>query len=472
MNLGREVFRGAIARVLRLGVGIGATILFARVLGPTSFGGVYLLYTITAFLDRPMMGWGNAAKKRISENDTEISEAFGSVTLFNFGWITVVGCIALLARGQLRRFTGIENAALFLVLIVATSSVVSTLWMVMEGKGRIAASAWSVLANAFSTLSFQLTFLLAGFAATGVLLGRAVGAVLLVPAYVYVIGTSPSLPSSRTLQSFWNFAKYSIPSDLFGRLYDRLDIFLLGVLLSPTVAGYYEAAWKIATPGIVIAEVGASGLMAKVSANDAAGESSKHEVESLISFTSVVAIPLLCGAVVLADMLIPVVYGTEYLPATSLLVGLCVYQVIRSQTLPLIGVISGLDRMRATMWLSAITVSVNALLGVGLTLTIGPIGVVLSTIVAETVRYIGSIFVLQQSIGNVNRLPRPIFVQFGAGALMAVVVWMMKRLFSHTTWWSVMIIVVTGGLVYALLLVTFSERTRDMATQFARNKMI
>ncbi len=68
-SLSRETLGGTIAQFVMAAIGFVGTVVFARWLGPSAFGGVYLLFALVKFADRPMNGWSQAAKKRLSESD-------------------------------------------------------------------------------------------------------------------------------------------------------------------------------------------------------------------------------------------------------------------------------------------------------------------------------------------------------------------------------------------------------------------
>lgn len=68
MNLGLEVAKGFVAKMIQAVRGFVGAILFARILGPASFGGFYLLLSLVQLSDRPVQGIGtqrrNASRRR------------------------------------------------------------------------------------------------------------------------------------------------------------------------------------------------------------------------------------------------------------------------------------------------------------------------------------------------------------------------------------------------------------------------
>ena len=85
-----------------------------------------------------------------------------------------------------------------------------------------------------------------------------------------------------------------------------------------------------------------------------------------------------------ATALVVTVYGPEYTLGASLIVGIAAYRVLSTQTTPLSQTLNGLDSPDVNMRASSVALVVNITLGVVLTLLFGPIGVVVATILAET----------------------------------------------------------------------------------------
>jgi hypothetical protein len=57
MELGLEVSKGFLGKVVQAGFGFVGAIIFARVLGPTGFGGFFLLLSLVEISKRPSAAW-------------------------------------------------------------------------------------------------------------------------------------------------------------------------------------------------------------------------------------------------------------------------------------------------------------------------------------------------------------------------------------------------------------------------------
>ncbi len=461
ISLSRETLRGTIAQFTMAVVGFAGTVIFARWLGPRAFGGVYLLFALVKLADRPMNGWSIAAKKRLSESDALRPPAFGAQLLFDIGWVALAGIAAFLAGDALREYTGLALAPFLLVLLLATESVYETVESLVQGRGRISAATWNDTLRSVLTLPLQIGFVaLPGIAAAGMVYGLATASVLTLPVVALFVAARPAVPSRAFLRSLADYARYSIPTTMLGTTYDRLDVLLLGFLLTPASAGFYEVAWKLTLPAVFVADVAGRGLMATVSARRGRGERVGRDVSNTVAYAGVLAVPIFFGSLALSKSLVVTVYGPDFQSAAHLLVGLAGYRVVRTQSGPLLQAVNGLDRPEVAMRLSAIALAVNLVLGVVLTLRFGPIGVVVATIVAETVLYLGGVLFLRRTVSGFSPISRPMAGQVGAGLVMFAAVSVARSSVSVQSWLDLGMLVSLGGVVYFGVLLVVSPGVR------------
>ncbi|WP_458206999.1 oligosaccharide flippase family protein [Haladaptatus sp. NG-SE-30] len=477
INLSKETLGGTVAQFTMAAIGFAGTVIFARWLGPTAFGGVYLLYALAKLADRPMNGWSLAAKKRLSESDALRPPAFGAQLLFDAGWLVIAGVVVFLAGDALRNYTELAAAPLLLVLLLATESVYETIDSLVQGRGRISAATWIDTLRSVLTLPFQIGFVwllsTAGtVAAAGMVYGLATASALTVPVAAAFVGVRPTLPSRAFVRSLADYARYSIPTTALGTTYDRLDVLLLGFLLTPAAAGYYEVAWKLTLPAVFVADVAGRGLMAAVSARKARGTGAGEDVSNTVAYTGVLAFPIFFGALALSESLVVTVYGPEYREAALLLVGLAAYRIIRTQSGPLLQAVNGLDRPDIAMRLSAVAVVVNLALGVVLTLRFGPIGVVVATIVAETLQYLGAVSFLRKVVSGFVPLSRPMVAQIGASLVMFGAISTVHASFPVRSWSDLAVLVSLGGVVYLGVLFAVSPGARHTLGEAVRGTFV
>ncbi|MFH5797361.1 polysaccharide biosynthesis C-terminal domain-containing protein [Haladaptatus sp. CMAA 1911] len=474
-KLSSETLGGTVAQFTMALIGFAGTVIFARWLGPSAFGGVYLLYALVKFADRPMNGWSLAGKKRVSESDSLRPFAFGAQLLFNAGWLLLAGIVVFLAGDALRNYTGLALAPVLLVCLLATESVFETIASLVQGRGRISAATWVDTLRSVFTLPLQIGFVALLSTATvvgsaGMVFGLSLASALTIPFAVGLVAARPAIPSRAFVRNLADYARYSVPSTFLGTTYDRLDVLLLGFLLAngTAAAGWYEVAWKFTLPAVFVADMAGRGLMTTVSARDERVGGAARDISNTLAYAGILAFPILFGSLALSKPLVVTVYGPDYRNAAVLLIGLAAYRVVRTQSGPLLQAINGFDRPDAAMRLSALAVGINLVLGVPLTLGYGPIGIVLATIVAESVMYLGALRFLRAEIVGIVPVSRPMAAQVGASLVMFVAVSIAHTFVPVASWTDLLSLVSLGGIVYVGVLLVVSPGVRHTLGEAVR----
>ncbi|TMT87165.1 polysaccharide biosynthesis protein [Haloterrigena sp. H1] len=460
VSLGGETVKATAAKFAMAAIGFAGTVVFARMLGPTGFGGYYLLFSLVKLGDRAVNGWGTAIMKRFSEADAPERELVGGQLVFTLAWVVLTGVVSMLASQWLVSYTGIPAAPVLFVVLMGAVTLYEPTDRVVQARGLAGASMWIDTFRSLLTFPLQLGLVLLGLGAAGMAYGLAAATFLSLPALWYFVRTTPTVPSRDTLESLWSYAKYSIPNSFLGQAYDRFDIILLGYLLAPAAAGQYEVALKLTVPATFVMLAAQSVLMARVSRLHSQGEDVSDDISNTLAFSSIVAIPMFFGAAAMPETLVVTAFGAEYADAASLLIGLALFQIVSTQSGPLTSAIGGIDRPDVNTWISATTLGLNVVLGVALTLAYGAIGVVIATVVAEALRYLLSAYVVRQELPAVELVPRTLLEQVVASVLMFVVVLLLLRTVPVDRWYHLLAVVSVGAAVYSAALVAISQKLR------------
>ncbi|SNZ06771.1 Membrane protein involved in the export of O-antigen and teichoic acid [Natronoarchaeum philippinense] len=459
MKLGLEVLKGFGGKLLQAVLGFVGTILFARALGPRSFGGFYLLLSLVMLANRPIMGIAVATKKRFAELNANRSEIFGAQLVFNVAIFSTAAIVVFLLADPIESYTGVSHSAALFVILFGSILTFAPTQELVAGRGKVSAPVWIDTLRSVFTFPLQLALVLLGFGAAGMVFGLSIATLLCVPITLYYLRTSPSAPGWETLTSVWKFARYSIGSRLVGRAYDELDPLLLGFLLTPSVVGYYQVAYRLTIPGTFVTVIASSGLLAKVSNRDSKGQGIDADVTNTAAFGSIIAVPMFFGALAIPEPLIVTAYSAEYIAATELLVGLALFTIVRTQSALLGDVLNGLEMPNIVLRGSAVALVINVAVGVPATLEYGPIGVVVATILAEVFRY-GVFFFVVRSETSATLLPRPLFEQFGAGVVMFGVVELAHQQIVVDSWVPLLALLAIGAGVYFVTLGAISNLFR------------
>jgi len=469
INLGLESLKGLIAKVVQAILGFAGTILFARILGPTSFGGFYFLLAIVGLTTRPIGGFGNAARKRFSEYGAPHAEILGGVLAFDLALVSVVTLVAVLFSDAVVGQTNVENAVLVFLLLFVAIGLFLSLQKFLGAAGYPAFQVWNDTLRSLLTLPLQLGFVLAGAGAAGMGYGLAGATLLTIPVALLALGVRPALPSSSTLRSIWAYARYSIPTALLGTAYGRFDVLVLGTFLTTAAVGHYEVAYKLTVPATFVTTALAGALMPKISNLHSRGADVTQDITNAIAYNSVFAIPLFFGAAVLSRELVVTVYGGQYAQAGDFLVGLALYQVFATQTAIYQRTISGLDRPDLEFRIDGATLAFNVVVGIALLFGVGAIGVVVATVLAEFFRLLLSVWAATALAPGIERLPRPLLEQVGSGTLMFAVVALAHRLVEVRSWPDLAVLVGLGAAIYGLTLLAVSGHFRNTIRSIYRD---
>ncbi|WP_435178030.1 oligosaccharide flippase family protein [Halorussus sp. AFM4] len=459
-SLGGETAKGTAAKAAMAVVGFAGTVVLARLFDPAVFGGFYLLLSLVKLVDRPVRGFGTAAKKRFSEVGSRRSEVLGGQFLVTGLWVAFAGLGALLLGDWLRSYTGLRDAPVLFVVLLAALGLYVSFERAVEARGLLGVSFTADAVRSYLTLPLQVGFIFLGFGAAGMAWGLAAATFLSIPLLVRYVDAKPAVPSRETVESLLTYARYSIPGVVIGKAYDRFDVLLLGFLVGQSAAGNYEVAAKLTIPALIVAEVAGSGLMARASNLHSEGRAVGLDVTNTLAFASILAVPIFFGAVALAEPLVVTVYGPAYAEAGTLLVAIALYRLVRTQNEPLLQTLDGLDRPDVTMRLSVAALAVNIAFGVALTLAVGPVGVALSTVLAECVRYGWAARVVRRETAGVELLTRPFLEQVATGLVMFLVVAGLHRVVPVRSWLHLGLLVGVGAVTYGATLFAISSQLR------------
>ncbi|WP_135854434.1 oligosaccharide flippase family protein [Halorussus salinus] len=460
MNLGLESLKGFAGKILQAVLGFAGTIIFARVLGRSDFGGFYFLLSLVFIADRPIRGFGQAVEKRYSEAGARKREIAGGAILLTAAALVVAGVVVFALRDLLVQKTNLEQAPVVFVALFVAFGVFYPVQKMLGGEGWISKQTWNDTLRSVLTLPLQLLFVFAGFGAAGMGYGLAAATLLVVPVALYFLRIRPSVPSRSTVASLWSYARYSTVAAFVGKAYDRFDVLLLGTLLTTGAVGNYEAAYKLTVPATFLASVVASGLAPKVSNRHSKEQDVSIDVTNGVSYASLLSIPLFFGVLAIPRSLVVTAYGSEYAGAAVFLVGLALYQLLYSQTLMYQHALSGLDLPDVRMRIDMLTLAFNVVAGVALLTTIGAIGVVVATILAESARYAMSMLSVNRRIDGLDAFPRTLFEQVFAAGVMFVIVEAGQRAIVLRSWVQLGLLVGIGAVTYGVVLLVVSPGLR------------
>jgi PST family polysaccharide transporter len=329
----------------------GATLVVARLLLPEHYGlvGMATIYLglVTLFNE---FGFGTAivslrdlSERQIAQLNT-VSVLFGTASF-------------LLSLAAARPLAAFFDAPELTAVVVAMSSafIVAAFRTVPQAvlQRELRFGALAVIEGVQSILRalFMVGFAAAGFGYWTLVLGNVVGALLLTGMTLFVRRFRFDRPAWKEIRSAIRFSGHILGARIGWYVYSHADFAIAGRLLGKGPLGSYSLAWS--TAGMPVEKVTA--LMSRVtpaifSAVQSEKESLRRYLLNLTEGLALVTFPVAVGLALVADTLVPVVLGEQWLGAVVPLRLLALYATFRSIVTLLPHVVNVIGETRFGMW--------------------------------------------------------------------------------------------------------------------------
>jgi lipopolysaccharide exporter len=455
-NIYKTFFRGvawsASMRWVMRGIGFINIIILARLLSPEAFGVVAMATIFIGFITSfTQMGAQQLLIREQEINPAMINTAWTILVLQGVLVALVLLAISPLAASYFR-----EERLVAIIFVLSLSCIVDGFFNIGITLARkdldfaldFRASVYTRLSSFFVTL--LLVVLLRDYWA--LVYGRLLGSMMGV-SISYII--HPYRPRF-CLEYFRKFLTYSyaiIPLKISRYLNEKLDAIVVGGFASAATLGIYNIAGDLAKmfTNEIAAPLG-RGLMpgyAKLASDPQALATAYGRV---LSVASAIILPVGIGLCLVAEQLVPLLLGDQWLDAVSYVRFLSVYAALLSVQRLMstqILIVSGHEARAAKLsWARAILLLVATVVAAKF---YGPLGVAMICPVVGLVMLPVTVIVLTNSIpisiGNVvSSLRRPVLSVF----VMAIVLSSMTGGLNGNAFISLFISVFSGALVYAL----------------------
>jgi hypothetical protein len=118
---------------------------------------------------------------------------------------------------------------------------------------------------------------------------------------------------------------------------------------------------------------------------------------------------------------------------------------------------------------STVVFGINVVVGVALFYVVGPIGVVVATVVSAAIGYTSRAYFVRSLLPTVTLLPRPFIHQTVSGLLMGVIVFGVRALWPVYGLLSILAVIWLGAAIYFISLITISAPFRETVRGVARD---
>lgn len=336
------------AQVIRMASKGGVVVLLTRVfLDPGEYGLLFFALSVLGFGTLfANLGLAKSAARYIAEyrerDPDQIPHIITTTLKYNLATITLVGAVFLLADDLIARLLGEPRLAPFLVVGVGYVAMVSLrkfAEQLFQGFSRVTYNAGVSTILSVGVLVCVPGFLLLGAGTLGALYGYTLGYALAVIVGFGILYTKfyrqydpapiPEAGLSRRI------LEYSVPlaATRGANILDkRVDTILVGVFISPVAVGYYTLGKQISSFAIAPATSLGFSAAPTYGEHKAADDldAAANLYETTFKYTLALYLPAAVGLLLVAEPLIRVVFGAEYLGAVPVLQMFSLYVLLQA----------------------------------------------------------------------------------------------------------------------------------------------
>lgn len=363
-----------------------AVVYFARRLGASELGSLFLFQALLGLLTIPAdLGVRGALEKRMSEG-RDRDRLLGSALALKLGLLGTVSVAVFLARSYVNQYIGVD-LVLILILTLVTFELSDFFVQALRGELRVGETAILKFAVRFLWVGIGVVLVAFGHGVTGIAVGYAVSGTITAVWGYWRCDTPVGYPTLEHARSLIAYAKFHAISSTGGRIYQWMDIAIIGFFLSQEHVSAYEVSWQVTLLVLLVSKSIGWSLFPQVSQWDADGDHDKIEwtVSKAISFALFFSLPALIGGTLFASEILRYLFGPEYVFGAVVLAILLVEKVFQSFDDIIESALRGLDRPDLAAVATVVTVGINLVLNPLLVVTMGFVGAAIATAVVGVV---------------------------------------------------------------------------------------
>jgi O-antigen/teichoic acid export membrane protein len=442
-------------------IGFLSTMYFAHAVGAAVLGSYFLFLAYYGLIGMVTDGgFGGAAVKRISEG--EESDAYFSAYFVLRLISTISGVLILLVFKDY--FDDLNKSGMFVWLLVAllVSMIAGPISTGVTGKGKMGIRNTCEGISNILRIIFQVPAIYVGYETAGLAGGMVagmIGAAVIEFRFFDLHLTHFKWDHIKSLSvfSFWLFLTTS------GALvFSQADTVLIGYFMNTEDVGIYRVALQFTAVATFSSYAIRSTLWPRVSQWGKAKEIYLVE-ESLsraVSYSLILAIPVLVGGLLLGDHLLGSFYGADFIRGYQTLVVLLAVQVVNVFQYFFTMYLDALNHPRESFQVTAIGVGANILLNIILIPFMGINGAAIATLATMTLnallawRALSKHMVIRLELNCLSNIMK-------SSAVMGVLIGVYCLLVPLSNIWLTLLPVVLGATVYGFLMLKLDKKVCD-----------
>lgn len=438
------------------GIGFLSTVYFTRILDAGVLGGYYLFLAyfgvVSIICDS---GFTGAVQKRISEGETP-NEFFTAFFVMRSGFVAVVLLVLLLLQGY---FVDLSKTGVFrwLILGLIFSMFQVSIHAPLGGRGKMGVYTTAQFVNNISKIFIQVIAVFLGYGVAGLVGGFIAGMIISALIELKYFDLKFVRFNKNHIQSLSSFSFWSFLSSASKQVFTYADTMIIGYYLLNADVGIYNIILQFvgiisfASSSIRLA------LWPRISYWGKHGNifSIENSISKAFTFSLILAIPIVSGAIILGDHLLYFIYGEVYNHYVVLIV-LLFAELINIFNNMFIMYLNALDYVQKSFKITILGTSANIIVNLLLVPFIGIEGAAVSTLITMSLSTLLSLKVLS-SIININFEKDSIINILKASSFMSVLVIIYRLIVPIVSIWHLAIPVIFGGFLYVFSLFLLDE---------------
>lgn len=461
-------------------IGFVGMIYFARALGSGELGVYFLVLSVVGWLKLGSnMGISLSLMKRISENDDKDQHLSAALSLIVVAF-SIVSLGVYLAQDMVNSYLG-GGLYIYVILLLAADIAFMIVGSIMKGEHLVHAQGLVSVSETVLRVSFQVVAVIFGFGTVGLVFGKAAAtAAMSIVAIILVIGyynksLDLNVPSENHYRSLINYAKFSWLGSMKGKIYQRIDIIVLGFFVPSNLIGIYSICWNIASVLEIFSKSLSTTLFPEIShasSKNGINEATSY-IEDALAYAGLMIIPGFIGAVVVGNGILSI-YGGEFKRGYTILVILSASTLVHSYHKQFMNTMDAIDRPDLTFVINIFFSITNITLNIILVYLYGWIGAAIATLTSITAAIVLSYRMLSRIV-EFSVPHGQILRQILSSVIMGTFVYGLLKLLSLLSWGiqefiPVIASVGLGAIVYFTCLVVVSHEFRSIVLSNLSNQ--
>jgi O-antigen/teichoic acid export membrane protein len=364
-------------------LGYLSTMYFAHVLGAAVLGSYYLFlayYSVFSLIGDG--GFGGAATKRISEGKDE-NAYFSAFVVLRMVLLVISILILLSLAPYLVDFVA-TGLLPWLLLALLVSTFAGFVYNGVYGLGKVGVLQTSDFLNNTLRIIVQILATYLGYAAAGLAGGFIIGMAAAFFINFRYMTLKLARFSRNHLTSLFSVSFWMFLTSTGLTVFATADTILIGIYLTNADVGIYRVATQLSSAALFANVALNTVLFPRMSRWSIDGElgSFGTALSRAVSFSLLIAVPIIIGGILLSRPLLYYLYGSDFSAGTQALVILLLLQVPALFISLLITSLNALDMPKKAFITTSLAAGLNVILNIALIPLLGILGSAIATLVS------------------------------------------------------------------------------------------